>query len=91
MAVIRLFGLLFVACTIAYLLVSVYSRSVRTEKLEKRWDAEPPEGIDRDTYVRDGLKAYDASLRRRLILLIYVLPFVAVGVAIWLTNYGGYR
>jgi hypothetical protein len=91
MAMVRLFGLLFVACTLAYLLVSIYSRSIRTEKLEKRWDAEHPEGISREDYVRDGLKAYDASLRRRLILLIYVLPFVAVGVAIWLTNTGGYR
>jgi uncharacterized ion transporter superfamily protein YfcC len=87
MALIRLFGLLFVVCTISYLLVSVYSRSVRTEKLEKRWDADRPEGIDRDTYVREGLRAYDTSFRRRLILLIYVVPFVAVAVTVYVTNY----
>lgn len=87
MALVRLFGLLFVLCTIAYLLVSIYSRSVRTEKLEKRWDADRPDGIDRDTYVREGLKAYDTSFRRKLILLIYVVPFVAVAVTVYVTNY----
>lgn len=91
MAFIRLFVLMFVGLTIVYVLVSVYSRSVRTEKLEKRWDREPPEGIDRATYVAEGLKKYDASFRRRLILLIYVLPYIAVFGAIYVTNYMGYR
>jgi uncharacterized ion transporter superfamily protein YfcC len=78
MGLIRLFILMAVVLSLVYWLVSVYSRSIRTEKLEKRWDAEPPEGVDRETYVRDGLEKYDKSFRRKLIVLIVILPFVAI-------------
>ena len=87
MAFVRLFVLMLVVSCLAYVLVSIYSRSVRTERLEKRWDREQPTGIDRDTYVRDGLKKYDASFRRRLILLIFVVPYVVVFGTIYVTNY----
>lgn len=91
MGVIRLFVLMFVVLSVIYFLVSIYSRSVRTEKLEKRWDREQPAGIDRATYVANGLKQYDGSFRRRLILLIYVVPYIFVFGAIYVTNYMGYR
>ncbi|MFD2857165.1 hypothetical protein ACFSZS_23905 [Seohaeicola zhoushanensis] len=45
MGFVRLMFLGLIACTAAYLLISVYSRSVRREKLEKRWAAEHPEGV----------------------------------------------
>ncbi len=35
----RLMVLGFVVLTVVYLVVSIYSRSVRREKLEKQWDA----------------------------------------------------
>lgn len=88
---IRLFLLLAVVAGVAYVLVSIYSRSLRTEALEKRWDAERPEGIDREAYVAEGLKAYDRSFRRRLIALILLVPFLAVLAAIWVQNFEGHR
>lgn len=92
MAMIRLILLMALVLGITYWLVSIYSRSVRTERLEKRWDREKPAGIARDDYVRDGLAKYDRSFRRRLIVLILIVPFVAVLVAIYVTNYmPGYR
>ena len=91
MRMVRLFLLMVVVTTVAYFLVSIFSRSLRTEKLEKRWDRERPEGISREAYVAEGLKQYDASFRKKLILIIYVIPFAAVAAAIYFTNYGGYR
>ena len=91
MGLIRLFFLMVVLTGVSYLLVSIFSRSLRTEKLEKRWDAEQPEGIDRETYVAQGLKKYDSSFRRRLIALILIVPFVVVMIAVWAQNYTGYR
>ena len=89
---IRLFLLMVLVLGITYWLVSVYSRSVRTERLEKRWDRDKPEGVARDAYVQAGLKKYDRSFRRRLIVLILILPFIAVFGAIYVTNYmPGYR
>ncbi|MDP2740154.1 MAG: hypothetical protein Q8O82_15960 [Pseudorhodobacter sp.] len=78
------FGLL--GLSLVYLLVSVYSRSVRREKLEKRFDAGDGEG-DRDAYIEAGMKAYQHGLRRRLIWLVYIIPIVVVGVTIYLVNY----
>ncbi|MCR8724173.1 hypothetical protein [Frigidibacter sp. ROC022] len=92
MAFVRLFLIMAVVLGVIYWLVSIYSRSVRTERLEKRWDRDRPPGIDRETYVREGLEKYDNSFRRKLIVLILILPFIAVFGAIYVTNYmPGYR
>jgi hypothetical protein len=37
--------------------------------------------------VEKGLQAYQHSLRRWLILLVYVIPTAAVAVTIYLVNY----
>ena len=88
---IRLFFLMMVLTGVSYLLVSLYSRSVRSEKLEKRWAEEKPEGVSREAFVAAGLKKYSHSFRRRLIALILIVPFIVVAIAIWLQNYSGYR
>lgn len=72
----------FVALSVVYLLVSVYSRSTRREALEKEFDAGGIEG-DRDDYIRTGMQRYQHGLRRKLILLVYVIPTVVVGILVW--------
>jgi hypothetical protein len=72
--------------TALYVLISLYSASVRRERLEKEWDEAGRPG-ERSDYVRAGMDIYRASLRRRLILLVYVLPVVAAGVTLYLVNY----
>lgn len=83
---LRLAFIGFVAMTVAYLLIWIYSRSVRREELEKEWDAG---GIDteRETYIADGMKAYEHTLRRRLIGLVYIVPTVIVLVIIYILNF----
>ncbi|SEQ35805.1 hypothetical protein [Thalassovita taeanensis] len=79
-----------VVMSLTYLVVSIYSRSVRREKLEKRWDAKVAEGDDvgpRDAYIERGMRKYDDSLRKRLILLIFVVPILVVVVLIYLNNF----
>ncbi len=89
-AFVRLFAFGFVALTVLYICVSIYSRSVRREKLEKRWDADPPEGADdaaRDAYIEKGMKDYEGGLRRKLIWLVYVIPTAVVLALLYLTNF----
>lgn len=87
-AFVRLAVFGFAAMTIMYVLLSIYSRSVERERLEKEWDAErsgdDPDG--RDTYIEAGMKTYEKSLRAKLIWLVYVIPTLAVLVLIYLTN-----
>ena len=85
-------GLLaFVVLTVVYLVVSIYSRSMRREKLENAWDSDPArEGAakdERDAYIRSGMEAYRHSLRRKLIILVYILPMAVVLATVYAINY----
>jgi Ca2+/Na+ antiporter len=89
-ALLRAALLGFVVLTVVYLLVSVYSRSVRRERLEKDWDTDPAnEGRlpdERAAFIEQGMEAYRHSLRRRLIVLVYVIPLVTTLVTVYLVN-----
>lgn len=76
----------FIVLTVVYVVVAIYSRSVRREKLEKKFDAGGIEG-DRDAYVEDGLKAYENGLRHRLLWLVYIIPTVVVAATVYIINY----
>ena len=82
-----LFG--FIGLSIVYLSISVYSRSVRREKLEKAWAEENAGNEDmaaRDAYVEKGIVAYNNSFRPKLIGLVYIIPTVIVMVIVYTTN-----
>jgi len=90
-ALIRLGIFGFIALSIIYVLVSLYSRSVRREKLEERADAAISEGTldpaGRNTYIEDGMRAYEQSLRKKLIWGVYVVPITLVIILIYVTNF----
>lgn len=84
---LAIFG--FIGMTAAYLLLSVYSRSVERERLEKEWDGDPANGDDpdaRDAYIEAGLADYRRSLRRKLIWLVYVTPTLVVLTLLYLND-----
>lgn len=81
MAFARLFVFGFLALSVIYLAVSVYSRSVRREKLEKGWAADHPgdkDSPEREAHIETGMAEYNNSLRRKLIVLVYVIPLIAI-------------
>jgi hypothetical protein len=88
-AFIRLAVLGFIGLSVMYLLVSVYSRSVRREWLEKHWDANPPEGegdAERSAYIEKGMQEYEHGLRKKLIWLVYVIPMLIFMVILYFVN-----
>lgn len=76
----------FAVLTAIYVIISIWSRSVRREKLEEEWDEEIRDG-DRDAFIEAGLRDYDRSLRRKLILGVYVVPLALVLVLVYVTNF----
>ena len=82
----RLLVIGFLALSVVYICLSLYSRAVRKDKLEAEWDEEIREG-DRDAFVQQGLKEYDGSLRRKLILGVYIVPLTLMTVIIYFTNF----
>jgi len=85
-ALLRFLLLGVVVLTVVYVCVSLYSRAARREKLEREWDEEIREG-DREAFIRDGLEDYDGSLRRKLILGVYVIPTIVVATIVYIVNY----
>lgn len=83
---IRLLLALLVVQTIAYVGVSLYSRRVRRGKLEARWAERALPG-DKEVFVQRGLTRYDNSFRRKLILGVYIVPWVAISVLIYVVNF----
>lgn len=82
----RLMIIGFIVLTVIYVSLSLYSRSVRRGKLEQWWEEEGRPG-DRDAYIEAGMKQYDSSLRRKLILGVYVVPITLVAILIYVTNF----
>lgn len=76
----------FALAAVVHWLLAVYSRSVHRERLEKEFAAGDVAG-DRDTYVSDGMRAYEHGLRQRLIGIVWVLPVVLFAFVVYWVNY----
>lgn len=89
MALVRLVIFGGIALTVLYLAVGWFARSTRRERLEKEWDAANPGGdpAERAAFVEKGMAEYHASLRPKLVLLVYVVPVLAALALIYLINF----
>ncbi len=89
MAFIRLVIFGFIGMTVVYFSISLYSRSIRKERLENAFDADHADGGApgaRQAFVEEGMIAYNNSIRPRLIGLIYVVPTIVIGTIIYIIN-----
>jgi uncharacterized membrane protein len=88
---LRLAFMMYVVLTIIYFFTSLYSRSVRREKLEKEWDSDPArEGTlpdERKAFIQAGMQAYEKGLKRRLLWLIYVIPTIGFAATVYFINW----
>ncbi|UWQ75240.1 hypothetical protein [Leisingera sp. M658] len=82
----RLILILLVVLTVAYGTVSLYSREMRRAKLKRRWQEKGLTG-DRSAFIQRGLKQYDRSFRRKLILLVYIIPLGALAFLVYVINF----
>lgn len=87
-AFLRLILILLIAQTVFYLLLRLYLRSLRTERLEETWNERHPDRAGdspaRRAFVRRSMIRFNRTLRSRLLLLVFVLPNLAVlGIIYW--------
>lgn len=85
-ALARLVVIGFFVLTVIYICLSLWSRAVRRGKLNAEWQEGGQEG-SYEAFMDEGLRDYDRSLRRKLILGVYVIPVIIVSVIIYLTNF----
>jgi len=83
---IRLVVFGFLALCVIYLCITIYSRSVRREKLEDWWAEDPVEGQTREDYIAQGMAEYESGLRKQLIWLVFVIPPIVAGTIIYFIN-----
>ncbi len=76
----------FVILTVVYACLFFYSRSVRRAKLES-WYEDSDKTEDFDTYVANGMRDYDSSLRPKLLWGVYIVPILTICMIIYLTNF----
>jgi len=89
MAFARLLVFGFLVLSVIYLAVSLYARSLRRENLENEWAERNPgdtSSPQRAAYIKKGMEQYNASIRPKLIALIYVIPLVAMFAIMILVN-----
>lgn len=81
-ALFRLIVLVFLIETMFYLLLRIYIRSLRRERLELLWDERHPERAgnspERDEFVRRAMVGFDTSLKARLLWLVFIIPTLAI-------------
>lgn len=88
LALFRLIVLVFLLEAMFYLLLRIYIRSLRREKLEEIWDARHP-GTPRDSpiraeFVRKAMVGFDKTLKSRLLWLVFIIPTLAImGIVYW--------
>lgn len=87
MQIFRIALVWLVAVAAAHGLLRIYLRSLRREALEKGWDRGEGGALERDTYIEQGMAAFDRSLLLKIIALVYVLPVIVVGTIIYFVNY----
>ncbi|UWP92658.1 hypothetical protein K3X13_01995 [Aliiroseovarius crassostreae] len=79
----------YLGLTVIYWLISLYSRSVRLERLENEWAEGHPDDADspeRQRFLDAGMAAYHSSFRPKLIGLVYIIPTVLVIIALVVRN-----
>lgn len=86
MGLVRLVVFGFIALGVIYLSISLYSRSVRREKLEDEYDETPIANMSRAEFVEKGVISYNNSFRPKLIALIFVIPPIIVASIVYVTN-----
>ena len=77
---------LLIILTVIYVGLSIYSRLVRRRKLIAHWEKKGLDG-DRDAFLERGMRQYDNSFRKKLLLGVYVIPLGAIALLIYITNF----
>ncbi|PVA09646.1 hypothetical protein DC366_13250 [Pelagivirga sediminicola] len=86
LALLKLIVIGGVVLTVIYVVLSIWSRRVRRGELEAEWLIAGRPG-DEEAFVAGGLKEYDSSLRRKLILGVYVVPVSVIAIIVYFTNF----
>lgn len=79
--------ILFVILTAVYIALSAYDRYLLRQRLKSEYATSERGGLSLEDYVHKGLAEYERSWRRKLLYGVFILPFVAILLLVYLANY----
>ncbi len=82
----RLAVILLVVLTVIYFCLVFYFRAGEKDRLRAEWARDQPP-LPEHTYVENGLRDYQGSLKRKLLWGVYIIPISAICLLIYLVNY----
>lgn len=82
---LRMIILWLVVLPLVHWIVAVYARSVRREALERDFD-DGGEAGTREEFIARGMADYEHSLKKKILVLVYILPVLAVVAIAWAVN-----
>ncbi|UWQ19031.1 hypothetical protein [Jannaschia sp. M317] len=86
LGLLRLAVVLLIGLTVIYWALVFYFRAGEKDRLEREWaETQPP--LPEETFVRNGLRDYQGSLRRKLLWAVYIIPISAICTLIYYVNY----
>ena len=81
----------FLVLTVAYVALAAWSRLRERMRLGNEYETQirmKKVVEDKEVFIARGMKAYDRSLRPKLILGVYIIPGALAALLIWLAQYG---
>lgn len=84
-AFLRFFVPLLIVQTAAYAFLAISARLRQRRRLQAEWEQQGQPGA-RDDFVDRGMDDYEDTLRYKLLLAIYVVPWVALGAIVYWVN-----
>ena len=91
LGLIRAIVIIFLILTVAYVVLSQWSRWRERERLRDEYEAGTYRLRQTETeeeYVARGMTAYSRSLRPKLFLFVYAIPGAIGTLLVWLAQYG---
>ena len=81
----RLFLIALVALSIVFVSLNLYGRAAERERLQTKWNG-GDRAVPHPELIEEGLRAYDRSLKRRLVWWVYVVPLSLLAGLLLLTD-----
>jgi peptidoglycan/LPS O-acetylase OafA/YrhL len=85
-AVLRLFALLFAVLTLLYMIMSFMLRQIALKEAREEWEALDAR-INWETYLERQMKVHNRSMKRKLIVGVYILPSALVASLVYFVNF----
>lgn len=79
--------IIFAILTVIYIALSFYYRWDKKRDLNAEYTSNPSRDQKQEQYVAEGISSYDRSLKKKLLLGVYIVPIMIVLGLLFIANF----